>query len=247
MKQSLILIVIATLLTGCAVAGARQKENPMSHFDPSTPVNMTGKTISPYILYHAAQQMRSLSVGDVLLMETDIFKAVDSDIRAWCRMAGHQIAQTKTKETSVIYHIQKGAPKTEQRSLAMIISDASLERLLSPLGLALSAAISGRQVYLYFQGPATRLLKKGYSASLEGLSRPFTGFAKSALAKAGHLPAEEKLVQLKELGALFYICGGSMDHFGVKEADLVFDDVIQAEYFTILEVIETADVQVVLQ
>jgi len=247
MIRSLFLTFLIVTLTGCAIASSQEKEMVMTHFDAKTPLDMTGKTITPYILFHAAKHLQSIELGEVLIIETDIFKAIESDINAWCRMSGHLLGKVETKKKSQLYYVKKGKPEANQKSLAMIISNTSLEELLSPLGLALSAAISGRQVFLYFQGPGTRLLKKGYTSSLDGLSMPFTGFAKSGLAKAGHLPAEKKIRQLKELGAVFYICGGSMDHFGVKEADLIFDDIIQAEYFTILEVMESSDVKIMLQ
>ncbi|MBT3178296.1 MAG: hypothetical protein HOG03_15425 [Desulfobacula sp.] len=247
MIRSLIVIFLLVTAIGCASANPREKEMNMTPFDASTPLDMTGKTITPYILFHAAKLLQSIEPDEVLMIETDIFKAIESDINAWCRMTGHLLEKTEIKEESQLYYIRKGIPDLNQKSLAMIISSTSLEELLSPLGLALSAAISGRQVHLYFQGPGTRLLKNGYTASLEGISKPFTGFAKSGLEKAGHLPAEKKIRLLKELGAIFYICGGSMDHFGVKEADLIFDDIVQAEYFTILEVMESSDVKIMLQ
>jgi len=67
------------------------------------------------------------------------------------------------------------------------------------------------------------------------------------MAKAGHLPPQEKLEQLKELGTRLYICGGSMDPFGVKKSELIFDDVIVAEYLTFLEVMDDADIHIFLQ
>ncbi|MBC8442168.1 MAG: DsrE family protein [Deltaproteobacteria bacterium] len=244
---NLIFSILIVTFAGCASANTLEKEMVMTHLNASTPLDMTGKTITPFILFHAAKHLQSLEHGEVLIIRTDIFKAIESDINAWCRMSGHLLEKIETTKESQLYYVKKGLPKSTQKSLAIIISTTSLEELLSPLGLALSAAISGRKVHLYFQGPGTRLLKKGYTASLDSFSMPFTGFAKSGLAKAGHLPAEKKIQQLKELGAIFYICGGSMDHFGVKEADLIFDDIIQAEYFTILEVMESSDVHIMLQ
>ena len=42
-------------------------------------------------------------------------------------------------------------------------------------------------------------------------------------------------------------CGGSLQPFKVSKADLLHDDIIVAEYFTILEVMNTADTKIVLQ
>ncbi len=56
----------------------------------------------------------------------------------------------------------------------MTISNHALEYLIAPLGLALSAALNGDDVYLYFQGPAVKILTKGFSESLSGVGKPFT-------------------------------------------------------------------------
>ena len=162
-------------------------------------------------------------------------------------MTGYSLLEMETGNNYQRYYIQKVNIKKHERKLAMIISDPGLERLLSPLGLALSAALSGTDVYLYFQGPAVRVLKKYFKAKLSGIQKPFSSFARKEMAKAGHLPPQDKLEQLKELGARIYICGGSMDPFGVKKSDLIFDDIIIAEYLTFLEIMNNADIHIFLQ
>jgi predicted peroxiredoxin len=185
--------------------------------------------------------------GEILEVNTDKFEAIENDINAWSRMTGYSLLEMETGNTYQRYFIKKINIKKRERKLAMIISDPGLERLLSPLGLALSAALSGTDVYLYFQGPAIRVLKKNFKAKLSGIQKPFSSFARKEMPKAGHLPPQEKLVQLKELGARVYICGGSMDPFGVKKSDLIFDDVIIAEYLTFLEIMNSADIHIFLQ
>ena len=214
-------------------------------------VDLTEKIITPYIVYHIVQKLKKIDGDLVLKIVTDNFIAIENDIKAWSRMSGYKIEKIETLDKKLVFHIKNFSKKKLEEKpiekLAMIISDPSLEKLLSPLGLAVSAALSGKQVHIFFQGPATRLLKKGYNASLEGLSKPFSRFARNSLANMGHLPANEKLRQLKEFGSVFYICGGSMDHFGVKEQDLIFNDIIIAEYFTILEVMDKANTKIMLQ
>jgi peroxiredoxin family protein len=73
-----------------------------------------------------------------------------------------------------------------------------------------------------------------------------SSFARKEMAKAGHLPPQDKLEQLKELGAHIDICGGSMDPFGVKKSDSIFDDVIVAEYLTFLEIMDNTDIHIFL-
>ncbi|MFQ5811701.1 MAG: DsrE family protein [Anaerolineae bacterium] len=118
---------------------------------------------------------------------------------------------------------------------------------LLPLGFALGAALEGIDVHIYFQGPATRVLTKNFKAQLQGINRPFSGFARKGMAKTGHIPPQDKLRQLRELGAHFYVCGPSMEHFKVKKSEFIFDDVIVAEYLTFMEIMNKADIHIFLQ
>ncbi len=138
--------------------------------------------------------------------------------------------------------IEKGSPKAKDTSLAMIISDHGLEELLSPLGFALGAALEGIAVSLYFQGPAVRVLAEGFRPKLKGWARPFSRFAASGMTKAGHIPAQEKLRQLRSLGAHLYVCGGSMQPFKVSREDFIFDDLPIVEYLTFMSIMEEADI-----
>ena len=63
------------------------------------------------------------------------------------------------------------------------------------------------------------------------------------MTKAGHIPAQEKLAQLRSLGAHIYVCGGSMEPFKVSREDLIFDDLPIVEYLTFMAIMEEADIQ----
>lgn len=210
-------------------------------------IDMRGKTITPFIIYYTVKNLEDMQEGEVLEVNTDNFEAIENDIQAWSRMTGHQLLELETGNNYHRYYIKKAIINPPEKKLAMIISNPGLEHLLSPLGLALSAALTGTDVYLYFQGPAARVLTKNFKARLSGIQKPFSSFARNQLAKAGHLPPQDKLQHLKELGARFYICGGSMEPFGVKRGDLIFDDVIIAEYLTFLEIMDKADIHIFLQ
>ncbi len=218
----------------------------MSNLSSHKSIDMRGKTITPYILYHADQQLGYMKEGEVLEISTDNFEAIENDFRAWSRMTGHGIVDLESGNDYQRYYIKKSGIKQNEKKLAMTISDASLEKLIAPLGLAVSAALSGTDVYIYFQGPAVRVLKKNFRSKLSGLGRPFSSFARKGMEKVGHVPPQDKLNQLKELGAHFYICGGSMQPFGVKKKDLIFDDINIAEYFTFLEIMDSADTTIYL-
>jgi predicted peroxiredoxin len=71
--------------------------------------------------------------------------------------------------------------------------------------------------------------------------------ARAGLAKAGHIPAREKIGQLQAPGARLYICGPPMQHFNVATTDLAFDDVTIAEYLTFMEIMANADIHVFVQ
>lgn len=211
---------------------------------PQVSIDLRGKTITTYILFEAVTKLREMSEGGVLEMVTEPFEPIGSDISAWCRMTGHQLVWVERQDSLERYRIEKGASKANGQRLAMIISDEGLEELISPLGFALGAAVGGIGVSIYFQGPAVRVLKRGFKEKLGGLSRPFSGLARRQLAEAGHIPPQDKLRQLRELGGQLYICGPSMQHFKVRKDELIFDDVIVAEYLTYLEVMEGADIHI---
>jgi predicted peroxiredoxin/TusA-related sulfurtransferase len=215
----------------------------MSDTTAKQSIDMRGKRITTYILHDAVMKLRDMAEGEILGILADSFEAIESDIRAWCQMTGHVLLELETEANHQTYYVKKAVPRDSEHELALVLSNPGLEELLSPLGFALGAALSGTRVHIYFQGPAVRVLAKGFREKLHGIGRPFSAFARKGLAKVGHVPPQEKLRQLRELGAQFYVCGPSMEHFGVKKDDLIFDDLLIAEYLTFMEVMNRADVQ----
>lgn len=205
-------------------------------------LDMRGKTISTFVIYAVADQFSNLAEGEIVELLTDANEALDNDIRAWSRMTGHQLIEVERGAREYRYQIRKQQPHPSGRHVAAVVGVGGLEELLSPLGFALAAALEGADVSLYFQGPAVRVLAKGFVDRLHGLSRPFSRFARSGLNAAGHVPAQEKIAQLQSLGARLYVCGPSMQHFKVRRSDLAFDGVIVGEYLTFMEVMANADV-----
>jgi predicted peroxiredoxin/TusA-related sulfurtransferase len=211
-------------------------------------LELRGKTITTFIAYEAAVALGEMGAGDELELITDDQEAIRCDLEAWCRAVGHGVVSVESDGAAAVHFvIENGAPRERKRTAAFVISDPGLEQLVSPLGFALAAALEGDDVHIYFQGPAVRLLTKGYQPRLSGLARPFSGVARKGMAKQGHLPPHEKLRQLRALGARFYLCGGSMDHFNVKRSDLAFDDLPVIQYLTFVEVMDEAQVHVFLQ
>jgi len=201
-----------------------------------------GKTITTFVVFDAFTELQTMNEGELLELLTDDFEPFREDISAWCQATGHLLVSSEKIATGHRFLIAKGAPKTKETGLTMIVSNDGLEELLSPLGFALGAALEGIEVHLYFQGPAVRVLTKGFQPKLKGWARPFSRFAAAGMTKSGHIPAQEKLLQLRSLGAHIYVCGGSLQPFKVKREDLIFDDLPIVEYLTFMSIMEEADI-----
>ena len=196
------------------------------------------------MVFDAAAELATMRHGDVLELLTDDFEPFTSDVTAWCHAAGHNLVSMESAPDGLRFLIEKGPTTTTDVSLAVVVSSDGLEELLSPLGFALAGALEGMAVHVYVQGPAVRVLARGFRPKLRGWARPFSRFAASGLSRAGHLPAQDKLRQLRSLKAQIYLCGPSMQHFKVKRSDLIFDDVPLVEYFSFMAVMKDADIHI---
>ncbi len=206
-------------------------------------LDLRGKMITTFIAYEIALELESLDVGDRIGFITDEHPAIERDLSTWAAASNHRIIESEGLSNGRRYVIEKGAQPETTRSMAVVISTAGLEELLSPLGFALAAALEGVAVHLYFQGPGVRVLQRGFSPTLTGWwRRPFTRMAASGMADSGHIAAQDKLRQLVSLGAQIYACAPSLDRFGVAAADLMFD-VPQIEYLTFMAIMKDADIQ----
>lgn len=209
-----------------------------------TTLDLRGKTITTFIMYSVHKAFAGMAVGDRLELVTDSFSAIDPDIRAWCRTTGNPLVEVMAEGETLRFVIEKGTEHRSGHKLAAVISDDGLFELLSPLGFALAGALDGHDVSLYFQGPAVRVLADGFSAKMHGPGRPFSRLPRDGMAKAGHLPPQEKIAQLQELGAVLYACGPSMDHYKVDPEKLAFEGVVVAAYFTFMEQMDEADIHI---
>jgi len=215
-----------------------------AHTAPSkTFIDGRGKTISTFVVFEIVRELRDLNVGDLVEVLTDESPPFVADIAAWCSATGHLLLLSEPTEEGHRFLVEKSDQVERDVSLAMVISSAGLSELLSPLGFALAGALSGVDVHLYFQGPAVRVLTRGYHPKLSGWARPFSRFAVAAMAEGGHIPPGEKLEQLRFLGAKFYVCSGSLEPFNVSPDDLIFDDMPIIEYLSFMPIMEAATVQ----
>jgi TusA-related sulfurtransferase/predicted peroxiredoxin len=206
-------------------------------------VDLRGRTITTAIAWAVHEQLADLEAGDEVELQTDPFQAIVPDLEAWCRATGHELVDVQKTSESWEARLRKGEPRRNEHRVAIVVSRDGLEELLSPLGFALAAALGGAQVAVYIQGPAVHVLEPGFRPRLRGLARPFSRFARAGLEKAGHVAPAEKLRQLQALGGALYACGPSLAHFRVDPERLAFDGVTVCEYFTFLEVMQHAEVQ----
>jgi TusA-related sulfurtransferase/predicted peroxiredoxin len=206
-------------------------------------LDVRGRTITTAIALEAHEALNPAEVGDEIELLTSAFPALVPDLEAWCRATGHELVEVAEEGESRRVRLRKGAPRRNDRGVALVVSNDGLEALLSPLGFALAAALGGARVAIYLQGPAVHVLKPGFRARLHGLARLFSRFARAGLEKAGHAAPAEKLRQLQALGGVLYACGPSLEHFRVDPDRLAFDGVVICEYLTFMEVMQQADVQ----
>lgn len=202
------------------------------------------RTITTAIAYEAHQALGPLADGELLEVVTEDFAPIEADLHAWCEANGQRLVRSEPTAGGRSFLIEKRPSRPRDRKLALVVSSDGLEELLSPLGFALGAALEGIETHLYVQGPAVRVLERGFRPRLRGWARPFSRFAASGLAKAGHVSAQEKLRQLRSLGARLYVCGPSLQHFKVSSDDLIFDDLPAVEYLSFVAVMEQADVHI---
>lgn len=217
----------------------------MSETSTRTSLELTGKTITTFVLYELHEALAVCREGERVEAITDVSSAIDNDLHAWSRTTGNPLVEVTEHGTARRYVVEKGPPHQSKHQLAAIISDDGLFELLSPLGFALAAALEGHDVSLYFQGPAVRVLAPGFRARMHGLGRPFSRFPREGLAKVGHLPPQDKLRQLQHLGACLFACGPSMEHYKVDPTNLAFHDVTVAAYLTFMEQMGAADIHLV--
>ncbi len=216
----------------------------MSTIPVTRSLDRRGKSITTFVIFDAAAELTGVQEGEVIELLTDDFEPFTHDVAAWCDAAGHKLISSVPTSEGHRFLIERGSARSTDASLAVVISSDGLEELLSPLGFALAAALEGMAVHIYVQGPAVRVLKRGFRPKLRAWARPFSRFAASGLSRAGHIPAQDKFRQLRSLGAMIYMCGPSMQHFHVKSDALIFDDLPLVEYFTFMSVMRDADAHI---
>jgi predicted peroxiredoxin/TusA-related sulfurtransferase len=240
-RLGITLLAVLTVLFHVEILSA---ETPMN---TAHIIDTRGKKITTYILFQTVQSLKDMKEGETLDLLTEDYEAIGNDLQAWSRITGHRILNSERQGGGVLYRIQKHDSEAPKKRMALVISNDGLGELISPLGFALGAALNGQEVNIYFQADAVNVLKTGFKAKLHGMSRPFSSMARKGLNDMGHVPPQEKLSQLHELGAKFYVCQPSLERAGLSKRDIIFSDVILAEYMSFLEVMDQSDIRFYVQ
>ena len=205
------------------------------------------KIISAYVLQAVVERLQTQTE---LELRTDHYQALQSDVLAWGRLSTNQVellndASSTNQDCYKITKADEALQQSPKPKLALIVSQDGLEELLTPLGFGVCAVCAGWDVAIFFQGPGVHVLHKDFTDRLSSwMSRPFTCFARRGLQAVGHVSASEKLETLHDLGAVFYACQPSLDHFGVPLPKTIYpDEIVPCEYMTFLEVMKDATIQ----
>ena len=84
-------LLFAGMFTGCATTKQDMEVLKMGRINAEESIDMRGKTITTYIIFHAAEKLQAMNEGEILEVVTDNFEAIRSDIQAWCRLTGHDL------------------------------------------------------------------------------------------------------------------------------------------------------------
>ena len=84
-------------------------------------LDIRGKTITTFILYKVLERMKAVQEGEVLEIVTEPFEAIDSDLRAWCRLTGQELVDT--------WILGRKSPSTDSTYVRLLIQSGETETL----------------------------------------------------------------------------------------------------------------------
>lgn len=221
--SALLVSVGVLFLTGCATPNVS-----------NVPLPYTGKTVATFVVRDVAAKLSPLSPGERLTIQVEPVGYLLKDLESWCDLSGNRMVFCEVADGFATVVLEKGGGSAvAEKRLAIILSSDDLLELLSPLGFALAAQLSGMQVSIYFQGDAVKVLRKGFRAQAKAAVL-FSRTIEDGLNGIGHIPPQDKIRELVELGARLYVCGPSLDNAKIPLAELCTDELVVCEYFTFL-------------
>jgi predicted peroxiredoxin/TusA-related sulfurtransferase len=199
------------------------------------------------VIYEIIKKLKNLDKGEIIEVITKYNKGILKDIITWCEASGQIYLGSQNFYRGLLSSsIQKDDFKKNDHKMTVVISTASLEKVLFPLDKALGGAVLGMEVNVLFEGAGVRLLKKDYRSKLSGLlGRFFTGMVEKALNEKIGQPIPQRSIKiLEELGAHFYICGPSMSGYSVHENELIVKEYTIAAVVTWAKLLGNTDIHI---
>lgn len=200
---------------------------------PERTIDVTGIHRTTDLLEEVASSLQEVAIGDTIAVTTDDFEAIDTDIRSWARVSGHEVASATPQEGATRYLIVKGYAMPTAHSMVVVISSDDPAKMASPLGFSRAAVLEGLDVSIFFQDSGVRALSKYFNPR----KRLGNTFRRN---RYPHPHAD--IFRLFDHGAHIYACGISMEDHGLTPDDLLFDNITIAEYPTLMAVMSDADI-----
>jgi len=105
--------------------------------------------------------------------------------------------------------------------------------------------VLGMNVNVIFEGSGVKLLKNGYRATRSGFLGGFrTSSVESNLQDSGAPLPSESIQMLAEMGAKFFVCGPSMEAYGVRQEELMIEHSVVGSTVTWVDMLAHSDVNV---
>ncbi len=199
-------------------------------------LDLRGTGMATEIVTRAVNRLDVMSPGESLSLQVDATEAIDNDLRSWCEATGNHLLDVTDRGDDRIYVIEKGIPINVVHRLALVMSSPDHDRLEAPLSLAIAAALEDVKVSIFFEGPAVRILTRGFDRRE---SRGWFGRSR----KTAATEAQKRVRRIQDLGGHLYVCERALGARAIRPGDLAFENVTHAEYLTFLPVMEEADIQ----
>jgi len=198
-------------------------------------IDARGVHASTDILERIIEGLDEVPVGEAISVLTDDFEAIDTDVRSWAQVTGHEV-KAVAEEDSVLYTIVKAEPRPTAERLVVVVSGDRSEELETPIGVARAALLEGLEVSVFFRHSSVRVLSRFFMPRRRLRDR-------MARRRSPHPHGE--VFRLFDHGARIYACGLSMEEHGITPDDLLFDNIKVAEYATLVAIMKEADIQLV--
>lgn len=205
----------------------------MTASGPVNSVDARGIHLSVDLLESVAAGLDEVAVGDAVAVVADNFGPIDTDLRSWSQVTGHEVASATPSDGAMRYVIVKGPPLPMVHKLAAVVSSSEPDELAWPIGLSRAAALEGLEVSVFFRGDGVRVLSRFY--------QPRRSFG-DVLRRRKQPHPHGDVFRLFDHGAHIYACALSMEEHGITPADLLFDNIVVAEYATMMAVITESDI-----